>query len=86
MRQFHVYKDSPDKEHQVVDTTGCQSVEEVELLLPPNVDWWGGMANTPQEAIQKAKEEGCQYTPPEEIRNLELINQKLRSMLQGANQ
>jgi hypothetical protein len=39
------------------------------------------MANTPQEAIQKAKEGGYQYKSPDEMRNLESRIQKFRSTL-----
>jgi hypothetical protein len=81
MRQFHVYKDSPDGEYKTVDTTGCQSVVEVESLLPCNVNWYGTTANTPQEAIQKAKEGGYQYKSPDEMRNLESRIQKFRNTL-----
>ena len=80
MKLFHVYVEK-DGTYKAVETTGCQSVEEVELRLPRNVGWYGTNANNAEEAIAKAKAQDLKYVPPERMQSLEVRARALRTQL-----
>jgi len=71
MRQYHVFQREENGIYEAVDTTGCNTVAEVEARLPPGVNWYGTTANSPEDAITEAKKNGAGlYKTPEYLNSL----------------
>lgn len=83
MKSFHVYLTSKDSPLEVVETTGCNSLEAVEALLPTDVHWYGVLANSPEEAIAIAESDNLRerYRDPGEIKALNLELDALEEVL-----
>ena len=69
--QFHVWI-TQDGEYKVMDTTGANTLEEVNKKLgASNLGWYGCDAFSPEEAIAMSKAAGLKQRTPEEINRLE---------------
>lgn len=57
MKQFHVYQVNPGQ-YKAIGTSGCNSVEDLEIKFPElkDVNWYGLLANNPEDAIEQAKQ------------------------------
>ena len=78
MKMFHVYYESSVGPLKAVETTGVESIGDVEKLLPLHVNSYGVEADSPEEAIQKANEVGFKYVSREKMMDLKatLLNLK----------
>ena len=78
MLQFHVYiiQEQGQDKFIVVETTGITSRKDVDELLPPKVNWYGLLAVSPEDAIEKVKKAEFNSKSIEELKNKEYLHLK----------
>jgi hypothetical protein len=71
---FHVFcsEEGPVEDiGKAICTDGCQSIEEVEVVLARHgwtgENWYGSTAESAEEAIAQAAQAGFRYAPAEQI-------------------
>lgn len=61
------YLNEQENEAIAVEIESGKSAEDVDSILPPNVNWYGAKANSEKDAIAIAKANGLRYISPEKM-------------------
>lgn len=87
MKQYHVYKDN-EEQLQVVETTGMETPQEISEhiafligLKPNEVDYYGCMADSPEEAMREFTMWGKELSTPDKMRGLHATVDNLRARI-----